>query len=97
MSKKADIIFKDHVFVLTGELDFWNVMSVYEKSMQKVVELKEMTFDFTALTGSDSAGLALIIEWIKYSHHYQKSIHFKAISTDLMSIAKAAGLDQLIL
>jgi phospholipid transport system transporter-binding protein len=97
MTKVADVTFQNNILSLSGELDFSNVMSVYQKSMQHFDHCDEYTIDFSNLKDSNSSGLALIIEWIKFAKHSNKPIHFKSISPELMSIAKASGLDKLLL
>ena len=97
MQKYADIIFNDNIFFIQGDLDFFNVMSVYEKSLPRVMASPLLQFDFSQLKSSDSSGLALIIEWIKLARQHNKKIHFLHLSKELMSIANAAGLDKLIM
>ncbi len=94
--KNADIIFQDHQFLVTGDLHFSNVMSLYEKSLPQLRLCSELSFDFSQLTSSDSAGLALIIEWIKFSKKNRKTIQFIHLSNAIVSIAKAAGINNLI-
>lgn len=96
MQKQADIIFQNNKFLVSGELDCANVMSVYKKSLPQLENCRALEFDFSQLKSSNSAGLALIIEWIKFARQRNKSIQFNHLSTDLMSIAKAAGIDRLI-
>ena len=96
MQKTADIVLQDNRFLIRGDLNFSNVMSIYRKSVQPSQHCPELVFDFSQLTSSDSAGLALIIEWIKLSRQLNKPIRFAHLSSDLMSIAKAAGIDELL-
>lgn len=96
MTKQADITFQNNIFSLSGELDFSNVMSVYQKSMPYLNACNEFIVDFSKLKDSNSSGLALIIEWIKFSKQCNKLIHFKSISSELMSIARVAGLEHII-
>jgi phospholipid transport system transporter-binding protein len=93
MQKFADITRQENKFLITGDLNFSNVMSVYEKSLPQLIKCPALVFDFSQLKSSDSAGLALIIEWIKLSKQQNKSIQFINLSNDIMSIAKAAGID----
>lgn len=97
LQKYAGITFQENKFLVTGDLDFSNVMSVYAKSLPQLNDCPELEFDFSQLKSSDSSGLALIIEWLKFAKRYNKSIRFMHLSPDLMLIAKAAGIDQLIL
>lgn len=94
--KQADIIFQENKFLISGELNFANVMAVYKKSLPQINKSTALEFDFSALKSSDSAGLALIIEWIKFAKANNKSIRFAHLSRDLLSIARAAGLGSLI-
>lgn len=96
MQKQADITFDEQRLILSGDLNFLNVMPLYQKSLPYLHQCPELPFDFAEVKSSDSAGLALIIEWIKYAKRSNKQIHFSHLSQDLLSIATAAGIDQLI-
>lgn len=96
MPKQADIIFKDNRFILTGELDFCNVMSVYEKSLPYIKNCSSLTFDFSRLTNSSSAGIALMVEWLKLANAEAKTVRFESLPDALMSILQAAGMNELI-
>jgi len=93
MQQTADITFQDNRYLISGDLNFNNVMSVYQKSLQQTEKSSELIFDFSQLHSTDSAGLALMVEWIKLSKQLNKPIHFHHLSEDIMSLAKAAGVD----
>lgn len=93
MRKQADIIAENHHLVVTGDLQFSNVMSVYQKSLSLISPSGELVFDFSRLQSSDSSGLALIMEWIRLARKQKRKISFIHLSKDIMSIAKAAGID----
>lgn len=96
MKKQADIIGNDQILSIQGALDFSNVMSVYKKSLAQIRLHRELMFDFAKLNSSNSAGLALIIEWIKLSKQQNKIFHFKNLPADILSLAKAAGVDKMV-
>ena len=96
MLKNADITFNENRFLVSGDLNFSNVMSVYENSLNQLHHCRELRFDFSQLRSSDSSGLALIMEWIKFARQHQKAVHFSHLSQDLMSLAKVSGLDKII-
>src|SRR3990167_6394962 len=95
-SKQATITFNNNQFLLSGELDFSNVMLIYEKSLSQLKQAQQLNFDFSQLHSSNSAGLALIVEWIKYAKQHKKKISLTNLPDNLLSIAKAAGIDKLI-
>lgn len=94
--KHADVTFKGNVFQVSGDLDIWNVMSVYAKSIPDLQIPDRLEFDFSRLKSSDSAGLALMIEWVKFARRINKPVRFGHLSQDMLNIARAAGLDGLI-
>lgn len=98
MHKHADITFENEnkTFFVSGNLTFFNVMSVYEKSLLHLKETSFLHFDFSKLQSSDSAGLALIIEWMKLANESHKDIQFSHLPQNILTIAKAAGLHHLI-
>lgn len=85
-------------FALSGELNIANVMSIYEKIYMHLQSQPQchLKFDFSKLTCTDSAGLAFVIEWIKYAKKNKKTIEFFHFPQRLMLMAKAAGLADLI-
>lgn len=96
MQKQADIQLQDNQFLLTGELSFFNVMAVYEKSLLLLNQHPEFHFDFSKLISSDSSALALIIEWVKFAKIQNKKIHFHFLPEKLLSIARVSKLENLI-
>ncbi len=94
----ADITLREGQFHLSGTLNFTTVMSVLEKSRAMfLTPLDKFIFNFADVKSSNSAGLALILEWIQYANEQHKPCAFSHLSSDLLSIAKVAGVDQLII
>jgi phospholipid transport system transporter-binding protein len=55
--------------------------------------LDAICIDFSNVDAADSAGLALMIEWIKLSRSQNINLSFKNIPAQLVSLAKLSGLD----
>ncbi len=89
--KQADIALENNTLHLSGELDFFNVMSVYDKSLSLVTG-EHAIVDFSRLIDANSAGIALMIAWKK---HWQ-NVEFRHVSAELKSIASVAGLNELL-
>lgn len=96
MFKQADIRLSGNVFAVSGDLNCFNVMAVYKKSLPQLDKLPALEFDFSTVKSSDSAGLALIIQWIRYANSQNKPIYFHRISSHILALARAAGLETLI-
>ena len=95
LMKQADIVSENNILFIRGKIDFFNVMSVYQESLAFLKDHSPCTIDFSRLLEVNSAGIALIIEWIKYSKAEDKPIVFQGIPQDLIALAKAANIDSL--
>ncbi len=49
--------------------------------------------DFSQVHSSDSAGLALLIEWIKLSQAAQRQLKFRYLPEQLLTLAQLCGFD----
>ncbi len=81
-------------FVIDGDLTFATIDKQTLKSFSFLKAAKEITIDLSRVSSTDSAGLALIIEWIKYSRQNRTQIAFKNIPEQLLNLAKLSGFDQ---
>ncbi|MBL6988104.1 MAG: STAS domain-containing protein [Methylobacter sp.] len=81
-------------FIIDGDLTFATIDKQTLKSFSFLKTAKEVTIDLGRVASTDSAGLALMIEWIKYSQHNRTHIAFKNIPEQLLNLAKLSGFDQ---
>lgn len=93
---KVDIISQDSgVFAVTGNLTFSGIDKQAIKSFAFLKSANPIILDLSQVTIADSAGLALIIEWIKYARNHQIELKFNNIPAQLITLAKLSGLDQI--
>ncbi len=82
------------LFELAGDLTF---ATISKKTVLlcdfKSIDSPVVSFDFSQINNSDSAGLALLIEWIKLSHNAQREIKFYHLPEQLLTLAKLGGFD----
>ncbi len=94
---KTEIRIDNDVIHIRGNLDFTNAMSIYNNSLKAFsTPQSKVIIDFSELESTNSVALALIINWIRLARKKNTSIQFKNLSDDIMSLAKASGLDKLI-
>lgn len=96
MNSKLSIVFQSNGrWLIHGELTF---ASIYGKLVESPPFLrggsKDIILDFSQVTSTDSAGLALMIEWIKITRHYRIQLQFKNVPKQLLNLAKLSGLDK---
>ncbi|MDQ7091217.1 MAG: STAS domain-containing protein [Methylococcales bacterium] len=81
--------------VVKGDLSFAHI----HKKIVKAIDFghsrysHEVNIDLSEVNQSDSAGLALMIEWIKLSKLHNTKVSFSHIPEQLLTLAKLSGLE----
>lgn len=87
----------DHDRILiSGELTFATVRAIWEASQSLFPRNGQWSCDFSQVTTCDSAGLALLIEWIKRAQKKKIKLRFLELPQQLQSIFSAAKLNKLL-
>tara|TARA_R110002111_G_scaffold40867_1_gene76191 strand:- start:20 stop:331 length:312 start_codon:yes stop_codon:yes gene_type:complete len=85
-----------NAILVNGELTFATVNDVLGEVQKLTGSLSELAIDLADVTRSDSAGLALLIHWMRIAKAAQKKIVFHHIPAQMLAIASASGLDELL-
>ncbi|MCX7088691.1 MAG: STAS domain-containing protein [Methylococcales bacterium] len=80
-------------FSLKGELTFATITQDTLKAIDCSHEGQSIRLDLKEITASDSAGLALMIEWLKISKKNNSTLSFINIPLQLKTLAKMSGFD----
>jgi len=81
-------------FIVDGDLTFASIDKHTVKSFAFLKSAKEVNIDLSKVNNTDSAGLALMIEWIKFCRHNRIHLSFKNIPEQLLTLAKLSGFDK---
>lgn len=81
---------------ITGDLNFSTVETLWKETLPLFTTMHEITFDFSKVTSANSAGITLLIEWLKHAKREKKSISFANIPASIMSLATISGIDKLL-
>lgn len=76
---------------ISGELSFATVDQLLVEFNQIVKDTPPKIIDLSEITHTDSAGLALLIEWLKFDN----LINFHNIPSQLLSIAAVSGVQDM--
>ena len=83
-------------FTMRGELSFNTVPKVSASVGDRLWKTDSVILDLDGITRTDSAGLALLIEWIRSARRRNRKIVFRNIPEQMMVMAKVVGLDSLL-
>lgn len=81
---------------VVGELNFQTVPILRKLGEEMILQKPKVEFDFQRVTGSNSAGLALLIKWLKLGQRENKEIVFTNLPKQLFDIAQVSGLVDLL-
>ncbi|MDQ7073438.1 MAG: STAS domain-containing protein [Gammaproteobacteria bacterium] len=84
------------MFHLSGELTFATANKLLEQAPNLFESHHQLKIDLTKVTRSDSAGLALLINWMRWAKKMSKEIRFYNVPAQILAIAHASGVDELL-
>ena len=79
-----------------GDLTFETVNDLLVSARQVFSHIEVLDLDLADVGCSDSAGLALLIDWMRSAERKNKNIVFHNIPAQMLAMAHASGLDELL-
>ena len=83
-------------FALKGRMTFGTVGQILRDSEDLFDEHTRIEVSLAGVTHSDSAGLALLLEWITWANHTVREISFTEVPDKINAIAKVTEVDSLL-
>lgn len=80
--------------LLQGELTFDSINKKTSNILKNYRQKPHLVIDLVQIERADSAGLALLIEWIKQALKNNQKICFKNIPEQLLALAALSGFDR---
>jgi len=86
----------DGHFALAGEVTFDTAEQILRISERPFEQHTRLEIDLSGVTVSDSAGLALLLEWVTWANHTVREIRYSGMPERIMAIAKTTEVDDLL-
>lgn len=83
-------------FRISGVLDASTAREMLEQSEARFAQFKDLDVDLGGVGESDSAGLALLIEWLRMARQSQKAIRFANVPAQIEALARISEVEDLI-
>jgi phospholipid transport system transporter-binding protein len=81
---------------VTGELSFATVGALLRESGDAFDSASAVDIDLSGVKHSDSAGLALLIEWLRLAKLAGKKLSYSNLPPQLLAIAQMSDVDDLL-
>jgi phospholipid transport system transporter-binding protein len=82
--------------IVEGELSYNTANAVLEQSNPLFQSLDVLEIDLANVGRSDSAGVAVLVDWMRYAKQTNKDVVFHNIPAQILAIASASGLDEVL-
>ncbi|MFU8820781.1 MAG: STAS domain-containing protein [Gammaproteobacteria bacterium] len=83
-------------FEILGELSFQTVATALEKSKAMFSKHSIIEIDLAGVTRADSAGLALMLEWVNRARNNAHDLRFTNIPAQIISIAQISEVEDML-
>jgi phospholipid transport system transporter-binding protein len=80
-----------------GSLHFTTVSALLAAGVAAINAGRAAVIDLAGVTASDSAGLALLIEWLSVAKVASRSLRFENIPSQLQQLARLSEVEELLL
>ena len=82
---------------VAGALTFETVPGLYQNSSSWFSGAGDLTIDLAQVERTDSAGLALLIEWLRCAQAANRKLHFANIPLQVQTLIRINGLQDALL
>lgn len=83
-------------FRVSGVLDAATTPALLRESHDRFANEKSINVDFASVTESDSAGLALLIEWMRTARRQRQKLRFSNVPAQVAALARISEVDDLL-
>lgn len=82
---------------ISGELSFYSVPALWREAAQLFGTGRgPLRFDLRDVDRSDSAGLALLVDWMRTAGRHGQDIEFRNVPAQILSVAEVSGLTDVL-
>ena len=87
----------DQQYALSGELTMQNVSQVSRDTKPLMAAMSgEVTINLSRIARADSAGLALLIDWLRIARQQNVTLRFEQLPDQLLQIARVCELHSVL-
>jgi len=95
--EQAFVVVSDGVYRIEAPLTFATVPSLRQPGLTRIADAGgDLEFDLQSVAASDSAGLALLIDWLAEARARQRTLRYGQASEALRALAKLSEVESLI-
>lgn len=86
----------DGRYRVEGPLNYLTAPEILEDSEEKFESYAAIEVDLGGVTDTDSAGLAVLLEWVNWAKNYVREIRFVNVPSQIEALADISEVDEFI-
>ncbi|HEX9206700.1 MAG TPA: STAS domain-containing protein [Steroidobacteraceae bacterium] len=79
-----------------GAMSYASAAKALQAGLALIPHGVECTIDLSNVTEADSAGLAVLVEWLATGRVRRTRIHYEGIPAQILAVARISDLDELL-
>jgi phospholipid transport system transporter-binding protein len=79
-----------------GTMSYENAGHALRAGLALIPRDSECTIDLSQVSEADSAGLAVLVEWLATARVRRTTIHYQSIPAQILAVARISDLDELL-
>lgn len=83
-------------FRIQGKMDFESVPSALDESMRLFADQTSIELDFSEVSAADSAGLALLVEWVGWAKRQRCKLRFLNLPKQALALARISDVEKML-
>lgn len=85
-------------FAVCGAMTFATARRLHEAGLRALggSTAAELELDCSGVSAADSAGLAVLVDWLAWARHAGRTLHLRGVPAKLVDIARISELDTLL-
>ena len=83
-------------FALRGWLSYRTARAALEKGASVFADTQVIKVDLSGVTDADSAGLSLLIEWVRWARAQHREIRFFELPAEIRAIARICEVEEVL-
>lgn len=80
-------------FRLSGVVGFGTAMPLLHKSQDMFKDVPDVTIDFSDVERFNSAGVALLIEWLRWARRGKRGLRFEHLPEEALALAQICDIE----
>lgn len=82
-------------FALEGEVRKEHIAALWAKGQELWSGLAEVELDLVAVEACDSAGLAMLVDWLRIANRRGQRLHLQNLTAQMSALARLGDLESL--